>query len=134
MWLGGIPFTRSPPGPGVPEPDRWDKVKWSCSCASVVCGNPDQYIVSVPLGVFYIDIEVFISIEDAGVDQFVLTFVASAGVVLGNKVRVWKFFLWILVQSAHVGMSRGRVKVVVALLNVLTVISLGATQSEESLL
>src|SRR5205823_302728 len=70
--------------------------------------------------------------KDAGIDQFVFGFTSSAETVLCHQFSVGEGALRIFVQRLHIGMCRRTVKKVIVLLHILTVVALGAGQTEEA--
>ena len=94
----------------------------------------NEDVVFVGLGVFCKDIEVAVVIKGSTVDEFKLSCAQAAPPIFLDQTRIRKFRLRVFVERLHVGMRRRRVEVVVELLYVLTVIALGASETEETLL
>src|SRR5436190_20376762 len=94
----------------------------------------NEDVVVVGFGVFRKDIEVAVVIKGSAVDKFELSCPQTASPIFLDETRIRKFRLRIFVERLHVGMRRRRVEVVVELLYVLTVIALGASETEETLL
>ncbi len=86
------------------------------------------------LGVFHLDVEEPIVVEDPGVEQLELRPAAPAPRVLLEEAPVGKFRLRVLVERPHVGVGGRPVKVEVQLLDVLAVVALGAGEPEQALL
>ena len=91
--------------------------------------DSDQEVVGRGLGVLDEDVEVPVVIEQAGVDELVFQRLTPARAVGAQQVRVGIRALWILVEHPHVRVGGRAVEVVVALLNVLTVIAFGTGQT-----
>ena len=66
------------PGPGVAEPQRRHEVEGRRLRAAVGRGDPDQDVLGAGLGVLDEDVEVARPLEDAGVGEFELRFLATA--------------------------------------------------------
>src|SRR5262249_691300 len=79
-------------------------------------------------------VEVAILIEDSGIEQLVLEFVAAALLVGLDKVAIGEGSLGILVEILHVRVGRGGVEVEVILLDVVAVVPLAVGQPEQELL
>ena len=102
--------------------------------AAVVDRDLDQDVFGRFLGVFDEHVEVAILVEDAGVEQFVLEFVAAAAAAGLDEIGVRKGRLRILVEVLHVRMGRRAVEVEVVLLDVLAVIAFAVGQAEQAFL
>ena len=102
--------------------------------AAIVRGDANEQVFRRLLGVFDIDVEIPVIVEDAGVDEFKLSCAQATPPIFLDQTRIRKFRLRVFVERLHVGMRRRRVEVVVELLYVLTVIALGASETEETLL
>src|SRR5437868_13129175 len=94
----------------------------------------NEDVVFVSLGVFCKDIEVAVVSKGSTVDEFKLSCAQATLPIFLDQTRIRKFRLRVFVERLHVGMRRRRVEVVVELLYVLTVIALGASETEETLL
>src|SRR5206468_7412405 len=100
-----------------------------------VCNRQaNEDVVLVGLGVFRKDIEVAVVIKGSAVDEFKLGCAQTAPPIFLDETRIRKFRLRVFVKRLHVRMRRRRVEVVVELLYVLTVIALGAGETEQPLL
>ena len=60
------------PAPDVSEPDLRQDMNGRRVRPAVVDGDPHEHIVGIGLGIFDVDVEVPVVIEDAGIDQFEL--------------------------------------------------------------
>src|SRR6516165_4067671 len=122
------------PGPGVPEPDRWQKMNVRALGRVIRDADSNQNILGRALRVLHHHVEIAVFREHAGIDQlkFWAPFVTSA--VLFYKLCVRKCGVRVLVEVLHVGVSGCAVEVEVALLDVLSVVSLVARQAKEPLL
>src|SRR6266568_6331087 len=94
----------------------------------------NEHVVLVGLGVFRKDIEVAVVIKGSAVDELKLSCPQTAPPIFLDQTRIRKFRLRVFVERLHVGMRRRRVEVVVELFYVLTVIALGAGETEQALL
>ena len=99
----------------------------------IVDADLDQDILGRFLGVFHEHVEVTVLVEDAGVDQFVLGFLAASAAVGEHQLIIRIGGLRILVEVLHVGMGRRGIQVEVVLLEVLAVIALAVGQPERAL-
>ena len=99
-------------------------------------GNGDlhQDVLRAVLGVFDENVEIAIVVEDAGVEQLVLHFVATAATVGRHQVGVGVGRLRVLVEVLHVRVGRRAVEVEVVLLDVLAVVAFTVGQPEQPLL
>ena len=122
------------PGPGVPEPERWQDVQRRGCRPAVGRGDADQDILGTGLRVLHVHIEVPVLGKGPGVDELVLGVAAPAAPVLRHQVGVGEGALRVLVERPHVRMRRGAVQEEVVLLDILAVIPLGSGQSEGPLL
>src|SRR5207249_4985537 len=94
----------------------------------------NKNVVLVGLGIFRKDIEVAVVIKGSAVDEFKLSCAQTAAPIFLDETPIRKFRLRVFVKRLHVRMRRRRVEVVVELLYILTVIALGAGETEEALL
>lgn len=131
---GQVAFTRFAPRPGVAEDKLRQQVQACLFRPPVGDRDPHEDVFRIGLGVLNEDVEVAVVVEDPGIGQFILGIVMRPFGVGGPEQIVGELLLRVLVQPLEVGMSRRRVEVVVALLDVLAVISFRATQTEEPLL
>ena len=127
----GIAFA---PRPGVAEPQRRQQAQARRFRPAVVDGDPDQHVFRPRLGVFHEHVEVPVFGEGAGVEQFILEFLARAAAVDVDQVGVGEFPLRILVEVLHVGVRRRAVEVEVVLLHVFAVVRLAVGEPEQALL
>ena len=86
--------------------------------------DADEDVVDVGLGVFDLNVEVTVTVEDARIDQLELGVLARAPPVLAVELRVRELSLRIFVQALHVRVSWRRVEVIIDLLDVLAMIAL----------
>jgi hypothetical protein len=122
------------PVPRVAKPDLRQDVQTSGLRSTVGRRDPQQDVIDVGLGVFDEDIEVFVLVEQPGVDQFELRILLAASPVLPYQPFVRIGRLRIFVEHPRIGIRRRRVQVVVEFLDVLAVIALGVGQPEQPLL
>lgn len=88
------------------------------------------------MGRTYLDehIPVTILIKAIRVKNLKLWDIPTTVHVLSNEIFVWVTLLRILVEELHVRMRRGRVQIVVELLDIFTVVPLVASHAEEAFL
>src|SRR5207302_1965293 len=86
------------------------------------------------LGILYIDVEIAVGIEDAGIDDLEFRLLLTALRVLLRQTGVGIFGLRIFVEHPGVAVGRHGVEIIVKLLDVLTVIALAIAQAEQALL
>lgn len=122
------------PTPGVAKPEGGQQVKGVGIGAAVGDAETDQDVVRGLLGILHLDVAEAIAREDAGVEQFVFRSVAAPAAVLRDQLLIGKAAMGVAVQPLHVAMAGGAVAVEVDLLDVLPVVALGATQTEEPFL
>jgi len=80
-----------------------------------------------------VNFEVAVFSEDSGVNQLAFGDILAAAAVLFDELGVRKCALRVLVQCSHIRVSRSGVQVEVVLLDVLAVIALRASQTEQAL-
>src|SRR5882762_8645483 len=102
--------------------------------AAVVCGDTEDERVGVLLGDFDDDVEIAAVIEDAGVDQLEFGIVRTAVAIFVNQLTVGKCSLRILVEQPLVSVTRHRVEMEVALLDVLAMVGLAGHEAEVTFL
>jgi len=85
------------PGPGVAIPQCRQHMDEGWVRPPVANADPDQQVLRCGLRVFHEDIKVSVIIKHAGVQQFILQFVAGAMLVGGYQVLIWIGSLRILV-------------------------------------
>src|SRR5438046_9320862 len=93
----------------------------------------NEDVVFVGLGVFRKDIEVAVVIKGSTVDEFKLSCPQTAPPIFLDQTRIRKFRLRVFVERLHVRMRWRRVEVVVELFYILTMIALGAGETDASL-
>ena len=101
--------------------------------AAIAHANLDQNIGWRLLGVFHENIEVTILVENAGINQLVLRFGATAPPVRLNEITIRKFILRIFVEHLHIRVGRRTVDVEVVLLHIFAVVPLAVGQAEHTL-
>jgi hypothetical protein len=101
---------------------------------AVVDGDADEDVFRCGLRVLEEHVEVAVLVEDAGIDQLVLEFLAGTAPILLHQLAIWISRLRILVQPLHIGVGRRAVDVEVVLLRVLAVIPFAVGQAEQPLL
>src|SRR5262245_3740603 len=96
-------------------------------------GNRDanKHVVGRRLGVLGEHVEIAIFIERPRIDELVLWVIFAATPILLHQPGVGKLALRVLVQGLHVGVSRRRVEIVVALLYVFAMVALGTREAEQ---
>ncbi len=92
--------------------------------------NPDQQIFRLAFAYFHNDIKVSALVENARIDQLVLSIVFGSPLIFVNQLCVRKFGLRVFVQILHVGMSWRIVQVKVILFHVLAMVSFVTIQSQ----
>ena len=102
--------------------------------AAIVHGDLIEDVFGRFLGVFHEHVEVPVLVEDAGVEQFVLGFMATRVAIGRDDLVVRVGALRILVEVLHVRVRRRAVEIEVVLLHVLAVIPLAVGQTEQPLL
>ena len=122
------------PRPAVAEPERRQHVDLRGFRTAIVDADLNQDVLGRFLGVFHEHVEVTVLVEDAGVDQFVLEFLAAAPAIGLHQLIIRVGRLRILVEILHVRVRRRAVEVEVILLDVLAVIALAVGQAEQPLL
>jgi hypothetical protein len=104
--------------------------------ATIVSGDADGngIRVVIVLGIFHENIPVTVLFEGVSVQYLVLVNVSTTIGALSNEllVRIWP--LWILVKILHVRMRRRGIKIVIQLLDILSVIALMTSDTKEPLL
>ena len=122
------------PGPGVPVPERRKQDQRRLLGTAVGDGDPDQDVLDRLLRILHLNIEVSVFVKDSSVEQFVLGKIAATSGILRDKLGIGKLGLRVFVETFAVGMGRGRVEIVVELLDVLAVVALRTGETEEALL
>ena len=97
-------------------------------------GQPHQDVLGACLGVFDIDIEIAIGVEDSGIHDLEFGLLLAAARVLLHQPGVGIFGLRIFVEHPRVTIGRHRVEIVVKLLDVLAVVALAIAETEHALL
>jgi len=97
-------------------------------------GDLHQDVFRRFLGVLDKDIEIAVTVENAGIEQFILELVARALTVGIHQIRIGVGGLGILVEILHVGVGGGAVEVEVVFLDVLAVVPFTVGESEEAFL
>src|SRR5213080_3895359 len=120
------------PAPDVAEPDLRQHMDGGLLGAAIVHGETHENVVRVRLGV--VDVEVFVVVENPGVDQLELHRRRTAP----PRVLLEEPFIRIrclrqLVEHARVGVAGYRIEIVVELLDVLAVIALGIGEAKQPL-
>src|SRR5262249_47770216 len=122
------------PRPRVAEPERRQKLERRRLGSAVLDGDAEEEMVRRLLRRLERDVEVGISVENAGIDELELGLVTPAPRVFLDEPRVRKGTLRVAIEAPQVRARRCRVEVVVDLLHVLAVIALVAGEPEEPLL
>ncbi len=92
-----------------------------------------QDVFDVVFGVFDLDVEIFVALERAGVDQLELALIQTAPRVFLAQLFIGEARLRIFVEHAHVGVARRAVEVEVKLLDVLAVVALQVRETVQPL-
>jgi hypothetical protein len=98
--------------------------------ATVRNRDADQDVLRPGLGIFGHHVEVEVRVEDTRIGQFELGLLPAPALVLFDEQGVRKLSLGILVERFQIGMHRRGVEVEVALLHILSVVSLWAGEAE----
>ena len=122
------------PCPSVPEPQRRQHMQARLTGPAIRHRDADENLLRSRLRVFDRHVEVTPIAEYSRVGEFKFAILRRAASVFLAQSRVRKLRLRILVQRAHVGRRRGRIKIPVALLHVLAMRPLAVCQAKEALL
>src|SRR4026207_2441535 len=95
--------------------------------------NVNDNVVGVRLGVLGKDIEIPVAFKDAGVEKFELGMLPPAPAAFLGQPRIRELRLRIFVERLHVGVSRSRVEIEVALLYILSMIAFRSRETEKPL-
>ena len=133
LLQGGF-FPLVEPAPGVAKPELRQNMDLGRIGAAIAHRHLHQDVVGRRFGIFDIDVEIAVGVEDAGVDDLELRLLARAPRVLLHQMRIGKFRLGIFVEHMRVAVGRRRIEVVVELLDVLAVIALAIAEAEHPLL
>ena len=98
---------------------------------AIVDADLDQDVLGRLLGVFHEHVEVTVLVEDAGIEQFILEFLAASAAIGLDQLVIRIGGLRILVEIFQIGVRRSAVQVEVVLLHVLAVIALAVGQPEQ---
>ena len=129
---GRSAFVAAAPAPHVAEPQAGQHVQRRGVGAAVGDGVTDDQVVAGGLGVLGGHVEVAVLVERAGVFELVFEVLLAAAGVFFDQFGVGKLGLRVAVERLGVAVGRGRVEVVVALLDVLAVVALVAGEAEEA--
>src|SRR5208283_2637215 len=120
------------PGPGIPEPQGWQEMQRRQFRPAIDRRYFYKDIFDITLRVFHEDIEITVSLKNAGVQQFKLWCVAPPPLILLQQLSIGKLCLGIFVKHAHVTVRGCGIEVEVVLLYIFAVISLLACQPEHA--
>src|SRR6266851_4131869 len=124
----------SSPRPDIAKPELREDMQ-RCRFRAAVAGlDADANVFRVDLGILDDDIEIAVFVEHTRVEQLELGTLTRAALVFVNEPAIGILRLRILVEKAHVGMSRRVVEIEVILLDVFTVVAFARRQSEKALL
>src|ERR1017187_6555450 len=98
---GGLTSRRVCPTPRVAEPQMWQEVEIGGAGTAVERFYANADIFGRFFGVLDEDIEIFIAIEDAGVEQFELRPCATVAILL-DQLAVRIFLVGVFVEHPHV--------------------------------
>ena len=94
--------------------------------------DSDQEVFRSFFRVLHKNVEVSVTIEYSGIEQFVLKFLARAALTCLHQVSVRELRLRVLVEVPHVGMGWRAIEIEVVFLHILAVISFAVRQSEKA--
>src|SRR5262244_3563794 len=117
------------PAPGVSEPERRQEIQLSLLRPAIADLDADKDVVDVCLCIVGENVEIFVFVEGAGIEQLVLGAGTPFLTVPLDELAIGELGLRILVEVPHVRMRRRAVEVVIQLLNVLSVVSLLASEA-----
>ena len=122
------------PRPVVAKPQRRQQVQGVRGGGTI--GRTDAYedVFGLTLGVFDGEVEIFVAIEYAGIEQLVFGVCARPATVLFDEVGVRKGVMRILVEHLHVRVRRHVIEVEIVFLDVLAVIAFVSGEPEKPLL
>src|ERR1017187_6197230 len=129
---GGLTSRRVRPTPRVAEPQMWQEVEIGGAGTAVERFYANADILGRFLGVLDEDIEIFIAIEDACVQQFELRTCATLA-TLFDQLLIWIFLVRIFVEQPHVTVGGNVIEVEPVLFRILAVISLITGEAEHAL-
>src|SRR5439155_6402012 len=104
-----------PESPCVAKPESRKDMKRGGFRSAIAHADLDQDVLRCILGVLYEHVEVPITVEDTGAQQFILH-VAAVALVGSDQVVVGEGRLRVLVQILHVRVRRSAVEVKIVLL------------------
>ena len=122
------------PRPDVAEPELGHDAQVGGVRTAVGHGNDGMDVVDIFLGIFDGHVEESVPVEDSGRLDLVFGLVAATAQPLADEVLIREGGLRITVEELQVGVARGRVEVVIDLLDVLSVVALLVGQAEEPFL
>ena len=122
------------PGPDVASPKLRYEAQRRGIGASVMHRQLHQDVVDAALGVFDLDVEITLLVEDPGIDQLELGILRRAAPVFLDQGVVGERALRIFIKHPHVGMRGRAVEIVIELLDVFAVIAFLVGQPEQPLL
>ncbi len=113
------------PAPDVPEPDLRQDVDGSRLATAVMYRRTHEHVVHVRLGIFNLDIEVTVVVENTGIDQLEFHRArAAAARILLDQPLVGIRRLRQLVEHARVRVAGHCIQIIIQLLDILAVITL----------
>jgi hypothetical protein len=101
---------------------------------TIVSRNSNENIVCGCFCVFDEDIEVAIVRKGAGISDLKLAVAPPSILIFLKEASIGKCPLRILIKSLHVGVRGDSSEIIIALLNVLAVVALRTSESEQTLL
>jgi hypothetical protein len=93
----------------------------------------NQDIVGRLFAIFNVTVKVCVVVEDIGIEKLELGVHSSFAAINVDQLLVRISPLRVLVQTSHIRVSGCRIQIVITFLDVLTVVTLGPSQSEQSL-
>src|SRR6266487_136356 len=124
---------RAAPDPGVPKPERRQKVKLAGFWPAICDSNTNQDIVGRAFRVLGKNIEIAVLLKNSRVHQFKLRCISSPAPILGDQLAIRKLGLRIFVERLQVGSRRRGIQIEIFLLDVLAMVALRTGQTEEPL-
>jgi len=119
--------------PSVTEPDGGEEVEGRGFRSMVGRGDAPEHVIVISFGDFLHDVEEAVFMKNAGILEFILTFVTVAFGIFFSEEGVRIACLWVAIERLCVRVSGSAVFVVVAFFDVLAVIALVAGEAKEAL-
>ena len=110
------------PYPRVTVPESRQKVHSTSIGSAITNCDFDENVIRAFFSILRKHVPVSALIKYSAILQLKLRLSDTSGSIFFHKPSIRIFCLWVLVESLHVGVSRGGVKVVVTLLTVFTMV------------